>query len=236
MSLAEQEAIAQSGDNAMTADQIAVLEMSKELAELANLDADELLEKGKEGIKAPYDGVIASVSVMEGSQVAQGMELITIASNTEVCLTIELSTDDYDKLEIGDRAEIAIKDYSYEGVVSEINQIVTMNATGANVIGAKIELTNSDENIFLGVEGKASIITEEKEDVICIPSSVINTSIDGDFVYVIEDGVVVKKNIEIGISVLDKVEVISGLEVGDQIISDMAVVLYEGMEVEAKLN
>lgn len=236
MSLVEQEAIAQSGENAMTLDQLAVLEMSKELAELASLDAEELLQKGKDGIVAPYDGVISAVSIMEGSQVAQGMELITIASNSDVCLNIELSTDDYDKLEVGDRAEIKIKDYMYSGVVSEINQIVTTSMTGASVIGAKIEITNSDENIFLGVDGKASIITEEKENVVCIPSSVINTSTEGDFVYVIEDGVVAMRNIEIGISVLDKVEVLSGLEVGDQIISDMVTVLYEGMEVEAKLQ
>ncbi len=236
MSLAENEAIAESGENAMTTDQLAVLEMSNELAELASLDADELYEKGKEGIIAPYDGVISSVTILEGSQVVQGMELITIASNTDVCVEIEVSTDDFDNLQIGDEAEIVIKDTVYSGVVSEMNQIVTTNATGSSVIGAKIQITNPDENIFLGIEAKATIITAEKEDVICIPSSVINTSVDGDFVYVLEDGIVVERPIEIGLSVLDKVEITSGLEVGEQVISDMTTVLYEGMEAQAKVQ
>ncbi len=234
ISLATNEAIAESGENALTAQQIEVLEKSQELAELDSLEADELLALGKEGVTAPYNGVISSVTVINGSQVAQGMELITIESNEEVCVELELSTSQYSALSVGDKAEVEINDTIYSGVVSEINQIVTTSMTGESVIGAKVQITNPDENIFLGVSAKTSIITSEQEDVICISSSVINTSVDGDFVYVLENGVVVKKNIEIGISVLDKVEIISGLEVGEQVISDMSVVLTEGMAAEAK--
>lgn len=234
VSLATNEAIAESGENALTAQQIEVLERSQELAELDSLEADEVLALGKEGVTAPYDGVISAVTIISGSQVAQGMELITIESNEEVCVELELSTSQYSALSVGDEAEVEINDTIYSGVVSEINQIVTTSMTGESVIGAKVQITNPDENIFLGVSAKTSMITSEKEDVICISSSVINTSVDGDFVYVLEDGVVVKKNIEIGISVLDKVEIMSGLEVGEQVISDMSVVLTEGMNAEAK--
>ncbi len=234
LSLVENKAIAESGENAMTQDQLDVLEAGNELSELASLDADELLEKGKEGVLAPYDGIISYVTILDGSQVAQGMELITIQSNTQVCVKLEVLADDFDSLHVGDSAEIQIKNYIYTGKVSEVNQIATINAMGASVIGATVQIDNPDENIFLGVDAKTTIITDEKEGVICVPSRVINTSAEGDFVYVIEEGIVVKKNIEIGISVLDKVEILSGLAVGDQVISDMSSVLSEGMQVEAK--
>ncbi len=236
MSLAENQAIEESGENAMSADQIKVLEAGNEMSELASLDADELLKKGKEGILAPYDGVVSAVTILEGSQVAQGMELITIQSNTEVCVNLEVLADEFDNLHVGDKAEIKIKDYKYSGIVSEMNQIVTMNAVGENIIGATVKIENPDENIFLGVPAKTTIVTDQKENVICIPSRLINTSSDGDFVYVIDEGVVAKKNIEIGISVLDKVEILSGLEEGDQVIADMTAVLSEGMSVEANLQ
>ncbi|MFI3173002.1 MAG: efflux RND transporter periplasmic adaptor subunit [Eubacteriales bacterium] len=234
--LAQQEMIVESGDSAMTTDQIEILNISSELAELASLETEDLLEKGREGIIAEFDGVIASVQVSEGTLVAQGTSLVTIASNEEVGVTVEVSTSEFDSLDVGDEAEITIKDYTYQGEVSEMNQIATVDATGSSVIGAVVKITNPDENIFLGIDAKTTIRTESKEDILVIPSSVINTSTDGEFVYVIEEGIVVKKIIEVGISDLDNIEVVSGLNQGELVVSDLVSVITEGMSAEPILE
>lgn len=69
-----------------------------------------------------------------------------------------------------------------------------------------------------------------------IPSSVINTSTDGEFVYVIEEGIVVKKIIEVGISDLDNIEVVSGLNQGELVVSDLVSVITDGMSAEPILE
>ena len=67
----------------MSAAELNNLDISDNLAELAALSPEELLEKGKEGMKADMDGVIASVDALQTNMATQGVALFTIAS-TEV--------------------------------------------------------------------------------------------------------------------------------------------------------
>lgn len=232
--LAQNEAIVESGSTRLTSEQLEVLAMSNNLAELAELEADELLELGKQGVMAEFDGVISAINVTEGMQVSQGMELVTVASNEEVSVDVEISADEFDSVRVGNQAAVTINDYEYNGEVNEVSQIATVNASGTSVINVRIQILDSDENMFLGVTAKNTIITESKENVLCVPSSSINTSTEGEFVYVLADGIVEKRMIELGITALDKIEVVSGLQEGDLVITDMVTVLSEGMLAEAK--
>ena len=45
---------------------------------------EELLNKGREGIKAEFDGIIANVQAVEGSSAVQGGELFTLVSSKDV--------------------------------------------------------------------------------------------------------------------------------------------------------
>ena len=69
--------------------------------------------------------------------------------------------------------------------------------------------------------------------VLCIPSEVVNTSADGDFVYVLRDGIVEKQEIELGIASDSKVEVVKGLQEGDKVVSDTSDNIREGMKASA---
>ena len=77
------------------------------------------MEKGKEGMKADMDGVIASVSILESNMAAQGMALFTIASTEDVRVKIEVSPDDYEKLKIGNTVSIKIGKHAYQGTLTE---------------------------------------------------------------------------------------------------------------------
>ncbi len=230
-----QKGIVESGDSALSADQIKALEMSNELVKLSTLEAKELLELGKKGIIAEADGVVAEVEVISGLQVTQGMKLFTIASNQDVSIKIEVSTDDFDKINVGNPVAVMIKDYEYKGEVSHINQITTTTMDGKNVIGATIDILNPDEHIFLGVNAKTTITTAAKDAVLTVPSSTINSSSEGEFVYILKDGRVEKRVVELGIADLTQIEVLDGIEEGELVITDLGTVLTEGMEAEPNI-
>lgn len=66
-SLAQAENSRQTGaDTGLTAAQLSNMKVSEDLAKLAELSSKELLEKGKKGIKAEFDGIISDVKVLEG--------------------------------------------------------------------------------------------------------------------------------------------------------------------------
>ena len=70
------------------------------------------------------------------------------------------------------------------------------------------------------------------EDVLVLPAEVVNIGKQGSFCYVLEDGVIAKKNIETGLSSDDYIEVTEGIEEGDTVIRDIGT-LQEGMPAEA---
>lgn len=218
----------------LTSGQKKNMEVSENLAELSEKSTKELLEEGKKGIKAEFDGIISDVKAAEGSEAVQGGELFTLVSNEDVYVELEVSVNDFDSLRENGKAEVTIGDKTYEGVLSSINKIALPNEKGNPVIKARVEIQNPDEDIYVGVNAKVSLETASKNQALCLPIEVINTSTDGDFVYVIRNGEVKKQNVELGIVSDSLAEVTSGLEEGDEVISDTGSDITEGMKASAK--
>lgn len=226
-------ASAPSADAGMSSAELEGLVISDNLAELTALSPAELVAKGKEGMAADMDGVIASVGLLETNTATQGMAMFTVASMEKVRVKIEVSPDDYDKIKVGNKAEITVGQYKYQGTLTKVNKIALNNEKGNPVIGAEIHIDNPDENVCIGAAAKISMTVAESSDVLLVPTEVINTSSEGDFVYVIKDGVVKKKPVELGTASTTKIEVKSGLKKGDQVVNDLNVDIKDGMKATA---
>ena len=219
------------------------LTISDNLAELAAMSQSELLEKAREGMKADMNGVIASVEVLQTNAAAQGAAVFSIASTENVRVKVDISPDDYEKMTVGTPAyekmtvgtpaTITIGEHKYEGTLENVNRIATNNAKGNPVIGAQIHISNPDEYICIGATAKVSMTVAQSDNVLTVPIECINTSTSGDFVFVIENGTVKKKPVELGTASTTAIEVKSGLKEGDQVVNDLNVDVTEGMKATA---
>lgn len=219
-----------SADSSPTDAQLKNMQVSENLAQLAELTTTELLQKGKEGIKAEFDGVISDVKVLEGSDAVQGGELFTLVSNRDVSVELEVSAGDFDKLVTGEKAVIVIGQNLYQGTLETVNKIALPNEKGNPVIGAKIHIDDPDDEIYIGVTAKVNMTVAEKEDALCLPNEIINTASDGDFVYVIKDGIVKKQRVEVGVTSTSMSEIISGISEGDEVVSEISDNIKEGVK------
>lgn len=229
--LSSQQAVAESDPSAVTAEEKEKMEITNNLSELDQMSAQELVEAAKKGIKADFNGVITKVSVVEGATTALGTELFTLQNTDKVDVNVNVSKYDYDKVKEGQSAEITLAGKTYEGEVTNISHIATQNEKGASLISADVRIKNPDEDIFFGVDAKVTIHAEEADDVVVLPAEVVNIGKTGSFCYVIENGVITKKDITTGISSDEYVEVLDGIQEGDEVIRDIGS-LEEGMQAE----
>ena len=229
--LSSQQAVAESDPSAVTAEEKEKMEITNNLSELDQMSAQELVEAAKKGIKADFNGVITKVSVVEGATTALGTELFTLQNTDKINVNVNVSKYDYDKLKEGQSADITLAGKTYEGEVTSISHVATQNEKGASLISADVRIKNPDDDIFLGVDAKVTIHAEEADDVVVLPSEVVNIGKDGSFCYVIENGVITKKDITTGISSDEYVEVLDGIQEGDEVIRDLGS-LEEGMQAE----
>ena len=161
----------------------------------------------------------------------KGSELFTIQSSSAVQVTVELSKYDLEKVKEGQSATVTVAGVSYSGAVSRINRVAQNNAQNTPVVYADVTIENPDGNIFLGIEGKAEILTGSAEGVVLVPYEAVNTDKEGDFCYLVKDGVIVRQNVVTGISSDMDVEIKEGVSEGDTVVISSDMDLMEGLQV-----
>lgn len=204
--------------------QTKAIEAGEELTALQNVEA---------GITADFDGVVTEISAIEGATVAEGSKLLELQSTQDVSVKISVTKYDLDKIALGQKAVVTIAGKEYEGEVTKINKMAERNESGAAVVGTEIKILNPDSDVYLGVEAKVVITTAEEQDVLLAPVTAVNVDMEGEFVYVVEEGVLVKKPVETGISSDTMIQILSGVEEGAQLITEVTGDLTEGMAVMA---
>ena len=231
--LASEKAIAEADSTSLTKEERKKLKVADNLSELDAKSAKELVEEGKKGITAEFNGIVSKADLKNGEAVTQGMELFTIQNTDKASVDVTLSKYDYDTVKEGQKAEITLGDNTYEGTVTRMSHIAVQNEKGTPVISATVSIDDPDDDIFLGVDAKVKIHAASAKDVVTLPVEVVNIGKDGSFCYVIENGLVTRRNITTGISSEDYIEITDGIEAGEEVISDLGD-YTEGMAVQAE--
>ena len=205
----------------------------RDLAQLTYKEAEEQYYSAKKGIVADFDGIVTECTGVEGATVTEGTQLITLESSENVKVTFDASKSDVAKLAIGQKVDVTISGNKYEGEIAKINRMATLNASNMPMVGVEVHLTNPDDKIILGLDAKLTVHTDSAQNTLLIPVEAINADKDGDFLYIVENGVVVRRPVTCGISSDEYTEILDGITEEDEIIvsSITGESLEEGMTV-----
>ena len=215
----------------LNSNELTSLDAGNELLLLQAAEKQEKLESAMNGVVADFDGIVTSVSVIEGATTPEGTALIVVESTEKVMVEFGASKYDLEDLQVGQSAVITISGHEYEGTVSKIDRMATTNDSGAAVVNCQVAIINPDDGIFLGVDGKITITVATATDALVVPVEAVNTDRTGDFCYVIKDGVAKKQYVTTGISSNIEIEILEGLEEGDEVITTISSTLEDGSSV-----
>ncbi len=137
-------------------------------------------------------------------------------------VTALVSENNIYKVKEGQKAVItgnAFPDNSYDADVISISGTAVKSANGAVFVPVEIKLSETDENIRSGYSVKAKILSDDEKEISVLPYEVIKADEDGnEFVYVLNSGVAVRKDIETGLETKEGVEITDGIDENDCII------------------
>lgn len=212
---------------AMTAENIKQAELMVEAAKIESESTDENLKDYK--LIAPYDGIVLSSDFRIGEQ-AGGSAMISVISD-ELIIKVTVSENDISKISEGNEALITLDAYSGLELNGNIVKIipVTINDNGIISFEVLIEFeTEEDINIYYGLSSNVSIITQKAEDVLYIPIQSVYKEDGKSYVDLLISDQVDMENVSKSIKKLEVttgindylyIEVISGLEEGDIIVT-----------------
>lgn len=170
-----------------------------------------------EAVAAEYSDYSPTVSA-KGALVKQGEQWLAVVAVNEA---------DISEVEIGQRAELsgaALPDGVYSGRVNAIaDTAYTLQSAGTPEIVVDVTVTVEEGDVSLlrsGYSVTAQLVTGEQREVIMLPYSVICQDDEGEYVYVLDNGSAVRRNIVTGIELSDRTEIVSGLFGRDLVLSN----------------
>jgi HlyD family secretion protein len=225
----------------------------------AGLDqAEELL--GKTRIISPIDGVVIQLdlkvgeTVIAGTTNIPGSTMMVIADPSETLTEVQVDEADIAQVRVGQGADIftaAYPDTPLSGTIQSIASVARQTPGQASLsFLVKILLDEQDELIIRpGMSVRADIYTQSSEETLAVPVQAVLFDEDfgedekakdekeQNYVFVMEDGKAMRKDVVVGISSDSDQEIKSGLNEGETVITGPFRVLRdmnEGDAVEEK--
>ena len=177
-------------------------------------------------LKAPFSGMVSKVYVEKGEMLsgqagsASGAILRLIDTSR---LFAEVSVDEVDIAQVreGQRSEIMIDAYPDEIIPGKVVHIAPETTISQGLVGVdvKIELAKLDPRLKPGFTATADIVVGETKGALILPVEAVNETPMGSFVVVSQEGGPTQRRVDIGVSDGTNVEIKSGLEEGEMVLS-----------------
>lgn len=227
-------------DTQLAADDAAVVSAQSRL-DSANADLDHAR------LRSTIAGTVAAVGLAVGDQVSAGGSSdgsspqddsdqptspnaaqddqsdtttgITVVSTDRFVVNANIAAASVKSVKKGQQAEITPVDATQpvEGTVTSVAAVAETDDNGAATFPVSIEVTGTHDDLYGGSSATASILTEERENVLTVPSQALHG--DGNTTYVnkMVDGKAVRTTVKIGTAYGPQTEIVSGLEEGDEV-------------------
>lgn len=165
-------------------------------------------------VTAPLDGVVLRRDYEVGEVVGLEAKLFWIGEPRPLRITADVDEEDIARVSPGQRVLVkadAFPEHVLEGVIDR----VTPKGDPVNkTFRVRVRLPD-DTPLLVGMTAEVNIITARKQDALLIPAGAVTEGA----VFVVEDGVAVKRPVRLGIRGRDKVEVVGGLDAGQPVVT-----------------
>lgn len=175
-------------------------------------------------IKAPIDGQITKFDFEVGEQVVSGANAVSVLGESDFKIEVLISEADIAKVNKGDKSTITLDSFGDEiEFMGEVDFIEPAETEVQDVIYYKVivKFDPGESKIKSGMTANVVIITEEKHDILVVPTrSVIDKNGDGRVVRILEGKNLKERKVTTGLRGDEGViEILSGLKEGEEVIT-----------------
>ncbi|MGP1586343.1 MAG: efflux RND transporter periplasmic adaptor subunit [Schwartzia sp. (in: firmicutes)] len=190
-------------------------------------------KRGAATVTTPRDGIVQKRYYQEGYYAKAGTALFRIADLSTLSARIAVPEGEIRRVAVGGAVTFTIPSLARENQEAKgrVARVSPVAEGSARTFEVEVEVDNADGRLFGGVYAEARIEARPLEDALTVPLSAIVMRDDQRTVYVIEDGIAVRRVLTTGYIGEDVVEVLAGVTEGDEIITGGLNKVREGAQV-----
>jgi RND family efflux transporter MFP subunit len=173
-------------------------------------------------IRAPIDGLVTSISVVEGAAITAGQALALISDVGELHVSAQVDESDASHLEVAMPVELRFegeKQPPLRSFIARIDPSVSDSPQGSRVVGIEVAL-RSDLRKRLGLSVEVDVLAAERENALLVPVSALLE--ERREVFVLSNGRAAPRRVETGVLGFTHAEIVRGLREGDLVVENPA--------------
>jgi multidrug efflux pump subunit AcrA (membrane-fusion protein) len=185
-------------------------------------------------ILSPIDGIVTAKPADVGQMAAPGTPLLSVEDETHYRLEALVEESRIGRIHLGDPVSVSIDALGQKPIAGQVSEIVPALDPASRSYIIKIDLRSPDSSTLFrsGLFGKVRFNTGTKK-VLTVPVQSVLERGQLTFVYVVDPAKIARMRlIQTGKTYGDRVEVLSGLSEGDQVILEPLSAVKDGAAVE----
>ncbi len=189
-------------------------------SELATAEAEEgmaRLNVSYTTVTAPFKGKVTTRLVDVGQNVSAGTPLFVLADFDPLLARVHVPSKEFRKLK-ADQVVTLILDSNQQRLQGRITLISPVIDPTSGTIKITVEIPDYPPNTRPGDFAKVQIVTEKRHDTLLVPKISVLSDKGEDVVYVAAAGTAERRVVEVGFMDNDQAEILSGVEVGEQVV------------------
>ena len=198
---------------------VSVAQAQVDQAATALAEAQQALEQLE--IKAPFAGVVLEADAVAGETMATSAVLFTLTDPQALEVIANVTEEDYPLLSMGQSVEVFFDARPDVTVQGEVERIIPKRLEGDRPLyNIYLSLNEVPDGLADGMTADAAITIAKREGVLCLPRAVVRASSSDVTIVKVWDGVQeVEKEITMGLRGDTYVEIVSGLNEGEQAVT-----------------
>lgn len=183
----------------------------------------------------PIDGVVTARNYDNGDLYSAQQPILTVMQIQPVKLLINVPEQLYTQVSKGMSVTVNVNVFGEEDFAGRVHLIYPTIDAATRTFAVEVTLPNSDRRVRPGMYGTLEFATNAVERVVVADRAVRKQSGSNErYVFVVKDGRAEHRSVTIGRRMGNKYEIISGLEAGEEVITNGASKLVDGSLVEIK--
>lgn len=177
----------------------------------------------KKSIRAPFSGLLGIRQVDLGEYLAAGAEIVPLQSLDPIYADYTLPERYLSALRTGQTIELTVQAYPdqrYSGQIEAFNPAIDV---GTRSVRIRAKLDNPNSMLRPGMFAEVSTLLPKRDAVLTLPEQAITYAPYGDSVFIIleKEGqkIVQRRQVKTGDVRDGRIEIIEGLEAGDEVVS-----------------
>ncbi len=175
------------------------------------------LQSGDTNVISKVSGIVNQKFVEVGTVVGAGTPIVEVVDISSVKLRVDVDQSMVSQLSVGNT--VKVQPDVIEGAIDGRITFIAPSASGALKFPVEITVPNSFNKLKAGMYGTAIFNRSGATNVLTIPRDAFVGSVSDNQVFVVRNNIAYLTKIKGGVNYGDRVEVISGLKAGDEVVT-----------------